>query len=212
MSSILFIFKIPKKKKVCRSIPLKNKGILLQILFAPSKLVDGVGVAPTVYLRGGFTVRCLRYSAHPPKMEPDIGLEPMTCWLQINRTACCANPAYGCGNRTRTYNGRLNRALLYHWTIPQFGGAGRIWTLAALRPSLFSRQISSASLSTAPYWRRRQNSNLHTLARYWWFSKPLPYRLGLRLRLVLPDGLEPPSGDYKSPVLTVELKEHWHIG
>ena len=30
--------------------------------------------------------------------------------------------------------------------------------------------------------------------------------------LVLPDGLEPPSGDYKSPVLTFELKEHWHDG
>ena len=31
-----------------------------------SPLVGEVGLAPTVFLRHGFTVRCLRYSAHSP--------------------------------------------------------------------------------------------------------------------------------------------------
>ena len=49
--------------------------------------MDGAGVAPAVFLRHGFTDRCLRYSAHPsiaalgglepPSPESESGILPL---------------------------------------------------------------------------------------------------------------------------------------
>ena len=83
---MLFIFKIPKKIKVCFGIPLKNKGILLDAL-SPFLIGERgrsctYGVSYVADLQSAaFATRHTR-----PKMEPDIGLEPMTRCLQGSRS------------------------------------------------------------------------------------------------------------------------------
>ena len=66
-------FKPLSHMNITQSLGLEPRLMILETIVLPFKLtlykVGGVGVEPTMFLRHGFTARCNRHYAHPPKCQ-----------------------------------------------------------------------------------------------------------------------------------------------
>ena len=153
-------------------------------------------------------VRLLWCSAQA--VEPVIGLEPTTCWLQISCSANWATPACGALRWNRTIDRRIFSPLLYQLS---YQGVSRFadieidtYFITSQRGKVFEKRVKKwrpkrGSNSWPPAWQAGALTKLsywavHKKYKIWW---------------AFTDSNRGPIG-YEPTALTTELKAHTLLG